>query len=418
MTISAEGLESGTVYLLPLTIEQPPSGVQAQAEKQVIYYGVRIREKITTVYPYPDMPEELPPMLPGLTSVYYVNTETYQPLIANVYGIETINMTDFSMTIYNIGNIVNLKKVTVDYDSDSRRALLNLGSDLRDVLERADKFIRPLQDHERQVCLCIENGGKGIGFSNMNDAQIADFVRQVKDVIELYGLDGVNLWDEGNGYGKEGMPPVNTTSYPKLIKALREALPDKLLTLVDKGEPTEYFYDIEKSGGIEVGKYIDYAWHGYVDENEMVQIIEPWASDHPYSEYTRKPIAGLTPERYGSVNVPRYAQPYDQPSYEMMDGATRRVVQWRMDNRKKSDILVFGTDLTANEQNQYEGRHRDMLLYISFFMDDGSVLVEFPWFPEPIIFPGDTTYNLYFFHWLVDGMYNVYAKGWERPENY
>ena len=31
------------------------------------------------------------------------------------------------------------------------------------------------------------------------------------------------------------MPGMNTTSYPRLIKALREALPDKLLTLVDKG---------------------------------------------------------------------------------------------------------------------------------------------------------------------------------------
>ena len=70
------------------------------------------------------------------------------------------------------------------------------------------------------------------------------------------------------------MPAINTTSYPKLIKALHEVLPDdKLLTLVDKGEPTEYFYDVNACGGIEVGKYINYAWHGYVSEEEEVQNI-------------------------------------------------------------------------------------------------------------------------------------------------
>lgn len=54
-------------------------------------------------------------------------------------------------------------------------------------------------------------------------------------MIERYQLDGVNLWDEDGKYGKAEMPGMNTTSYPRLIKALREALPDKLLTLVDKG---------------------------------------------------------------------------------------------------------------------------------------------------------------------------------------
>ena len=34
----------------------------------------------------------------------------------------------------------------------------------------------------------------------MSDAQIADFSNQVKDVIELYQLDGVNLWDRDSGY--------------------------------------------------------------------------------------------------------------------------------------------------------------------------------------------------------------------------
>ena len=85
VTILTQGLEAETTYLLPLTIVQAPTDVQAQNEKQVLYYGVSIREKLTTIYPYnPQMPIAMPPMLPDLFAVFYVNTENYQPLIADV----------------------------------------------------------------------------------------------------------------------------------------------------------------------------------------------------------------------------------------------------------------------------------------------------------------------------------------------
>lgn len=57
------------------------------------------------------------------------------------------------------------------------------------------KYIRPLQDKGRKVCISIEGGGKGLGFCNLTDAQIADFTAQVKAVVTEYGLDGVNFWD-------------------------------------------------------------------------------------------------------------------------------------------------------------------------------------------------------------------------------
>ena len=158
------------------------------------------------------------------------------------------------------------------------------------------------------ISICIENGGKGVGFCNMTDAQIVDFVGQVKEVVNRYQLDGVNLWDEDSKYGKEGMPALNTVSYPKLIKALRNALPDKLLTLVDKGNATKYFYDSGKCAGIKVGEYIDYAWHGYASSKDDLQIINPDLKENTqaYSKYTRKPIAGLDEKCYGSVNIPLY----------------------------------------------------------------------------------------------------------------
>lgn len=59
---------------------------------------------------------------------------------------------------------MNLRIVTMDYESATGRALLNLSSDIRDVLEKADKFIRPLQEHGRKVCLSIEMVIKDLAF--------------------------------------------------------------------------------------------------------------------------------------------------------------------------------------------------------------------------------------------------------------
>lgn len=420
-TISTEGLESDTPYLLPLVISQTPAGIQAQDAKQILYYAVNIRKKITVCPIDFGVLVEMPPMLPDALAVFYVNTAAYQPLIADVYGITRTSQTDFKQTLYTIGSIVNLKTVTVGYDPVTKRALLNLSSDMHNVLEQADKFIRPLQDHGRKVCICIQGGGNGLGFCNLTDAQVDDFVRQVKNVLDLYKLDGVNLWDEGNGYGKDGMPTMNTTSYPKLIKALREALPGKLLTLVDQGKPTEYFYDADKCGGIEVGKCIDYAWHNYASEEELVQIIEPWEVDHPYSEHTRKPIAGLTPERYGSLSVPFYYMIGSGEEYnKRLKDSDRRVIDWKTAKRKKNDLIVFGFDLTANEQTKYEGSVKYALgMYVGNMMNDGNKWEQSDFPPyEWGVMSSDYSYGYKALDYILDSGYRMYSKGWVRPEGW
>ena len=372
ITLSPDGLKPETLYLLAIALTQNPVGVDAQGNKQVIYYRVNFREKTTMCEPDEEgQTQEIPPLMSGVTTVFYVNTETYSPLIAGVLAIRDDGL--YPPPPYNrLGHIVNLKRATIGYDAVSQRALLAPGSDLSYVLEHRDKYIRHLQEYKRKVCLCIENGGKGIGFCNMNDTQIADFVRQVKDVIERYQLDGVNLWDEDGKYGKAEMPGMNTTSYPRLIKALREALPDKLLTLVDKGDATEYFYDVSRCGGIEVGGYIDYAWHGYFSSTEELQIINPNldGSVQTYSKYTRRSIAGLTETRYGCVNVPRYSS--NDPN--IRNRAADIICKWKSGGNKKSNILIYGDDLIGNEYGDRENAARIMLGDYSLlqFMDDGD----------------------------------------------
>lgn len=369
--LSNKELDPETIYFLPLTIVlSDDNGTVIKSE----YIIAVDKLSVTVDNGYVNTKEKIE-MNQELFTVLYLNVEEYQPQAANVLVYERGYMDEEYMrhTEYTLaGNVVNLRPSTVGYAPESQRVIFSLSPDLNYVLENSARYIRPLQAAGRKVCICIQGGGKGIGFCNMSDAQIEDFTAQVKNVIESYGLDGINLRDEGSGYGKEGFPPMNTTSYPKLIKSLREALPDKLLTLVDKEEPTEYFHDAALCGGIEVGKYIDYAWHGYAEENQFLQIIEPWENENPYSSFKRKPIAGFSSDRYGSIVVPLTSLDSGM-SHEDQLQQSLNVFFWKRDGRMKNKMYVVYADITGRLAGNYEGfPYNRPFTYIGLIADEAS----------------------------------------------
>lgn len=345
VTFSADGLAPGA-YLLPLALQTDADATEVQA----LYYGIIVREFDENLLQQGDDFFEIP-LDTEWTTVFYVNTSEVQAHYADYVAWEKQDMTTFE-SVYraSLGNIIVLRIAQVDYDAASQRVIFAPSSDLFYTLEHADKYIAQMKDKGRKICVCIEGAGKGIGFCNMTDAQIADFVAQVKVFVETYDLDGVNLWDRGTGYGKEGMPAMNTTSYPKLIKAMREALgKDRLLTVVDYEEPTEYFHDTEVTGGIAVGDYIDYAWHGYVSEDEPIAFINPYNAGTSYTQnYTRKPFAGLPEAKYGNVNVPFYSEKSDLFIDMDMDMWSMNAIMWNIE--RANNIIVFG-DLVLPQVN-------------------------------------------------------------------
>lgn len=351
--------------------------------------------------------------------VFYINTGMYQPLLVDEYLMSKLNANtwEYAWTeredgMRTIGNIINLNTVTLNYDAGSGRALLNLGNDMRYVLDHIDKYIRPLQDKGRKVCICLEGGGTGLGFCNLTDQQIEDFVAQVKSVITTFELDGVNFWDRNAGYGTvEGMPETNTTSYPKLIKAMREALgADKLVTLTDFEEPTEYFWDTSATGGIEVGQYLDYAWSGYLNNEKDIQIVDPWHQGEQYvsTDYPRKPIAGLDPSKYGCINIPWYASD-DKIPMDYLVG----IFYWRNAGNRQSNILVY-ENLRTVLQDNFESTWTDSFKYgYTFFADDGTWLIEKNKWGMSILSDNEYEFNPFFLAQVEGGSgYNKWLKDW------
>lgn len=360
--LNADGLTAGT-YLLPVTVAAEGSS----DESRTLYYVVSVRE------PYTD-PDGLG-LYDGsdLFFVFYLNTKDYQPLLVQDYILRKWLLIGGDLWRSMVGNIVNLRTVTIQYEESTGRALLDLGTDMTYVLNHVSKYIRPLQEQERKICLSLEGGGTGLGFCNMTDEQIADFVAQVKAVVETYDLDGINLWDRNSGYGKEGMPETNTTSYPKLVKAMREALgTEKLLTLTVYEEPTETFWDTEATGGIEVGKYLDYAWSGYNSKDEAVQLLDPWHPDESYiSTYTQKPIAGLDASKFGCINFPIYPGAKNQEESQMRDPMF--IMDWVKAGYRPNNLMVFD-DIRAHLQDEYETQWDMFFTGFCQYMDTASVL--------------------------------------------
>ncbi|WP_295937997.1 DUF1735 domain-containing protein [uncultured Alistipes sp.] len=381
VTFKSDGLAAGT-YLLPVALSAADATLTD--DNRVLYYGVKVRGLELGDY-------ELDA---DYLNVFYLNTSDYQPLLADVLAYEQMDMNTFETNWQRTyGNIVNLRITQLGYDAASGRALFVLSSDMRYVLEHADKYIRPLQDKGRKVCFCIEGAGTGLGFCNLTDSQIADFTAQVKTAVELYDIDGVHLFDRNASYGKEGMPAMNTTSYPKLVKALRAAMPGKLLTLADYEEPTAYFHDTALTGGIEVGQYIDYAWSGYMSEDEDIQLLDPWqvidltpeeAADMgmmlPTTDYDRKPIAGLDPERFGYFAMPFYS---NQSVYMEEAQGFMNIAIWNMMGYCPNKILVYA-DLISNKQGTYEGAWIDVPSMLwTVFLEGGMDMYMYGPIPPP-----------------------------------
>ena len=337
-TISATGeyLESG-IYCLPI--------VANTAAQSIVDNTLMIELNVL------DITFDRPALYSGedCFTVFYLNTSQFDPRLVTDFVVAKMNSMFEPIWENAIGHILNLRTVTVDWDENSKRAVLNLGPDMRYLCDHYELYLKPIQDTGRKLCICIEGGNKGIGFSNMSEAQISDFVSQIKHIIEQYGFDGVNLWDKNSGYGKDGMPPMNTTSYPILIKKLREELgTNKLITIADYAEPTEYFWDTEATGGIEVGQYLDYAWSGYVNGNEPIQIIDPYhqGSEFVSTRYPRKPIAGLSPNKYGCVHTTWYR--WEDCGYDA-------VSRWVENGFRQNSISVY-YDIRSNLQDKYEGQ--------------------------------------------------------------
>jgi hypothetical protein len=158
----------------------------------------------------------------------------------------------------NVFDIGIIFAANINYNGTSAQLYFN--PQVQAVLDNAATQIAPLQAKGIKVLLSVLGNHQGAGFANFPDQQSATaFATQLSNAVSTYGLDGIDFDDEYADYGTNGTAQPNAWSFPYLVQALRNDLPNKLITLYFIGpSSTTLSYN-----GIVVGDLLNYSWNPY-----------------------------------------------------------------------------------------------------------------------------------------------------------
>ena len=188
------------------------------------------------------------PLAPPTLMTGYVEVNNYS--VGNVAKYELAG----GGNVFDIGLIF---AANINYDG--QRAYLYNNPQVQAQLD-ADVHIRPAQAKGIKILLSVLGNHQGAGFANFPDRAAAEaFADQLADVVNRYGLDGIDFDDEWSNYGANGTGQPNDFSFVYLLEALRSRIPDKLITLYFIGPTAERL----SYGGVNAGDLLDYAWNPY-----------------------------------------------------------------------------------------------------------------------------------------------------------
>ncbi|MGI2259803.1 glycosyl hydrolase family 18 protein [Shewanella sp. GXUN23E] len=159
----------------------------------------------------------------------------------------------------------------INFDSNSGKASLHLNAQVSDLLNNNLDKVRAVQAQGTKVVLDILGNHQNAGwscFANEQDAN--DFAQVLKDAVDQYGLDGIDIDDE---YSK-----CNSTyadSLPMISKLLKDKMPDKLVTKA-------LFRDIQDFSsqwqGHKLGDNLDYGWEMSYWADTCTSRLNPYVS--------------------------------------------------------------------------------------------------------------------------------------------
>ena len=160
-------------------------------------------------------------------------------------------------------DVVSIFAANINVDGETGRVHVFCNDQVSFLLKHADEFIRPLQAKGIKVNLSILGNHDEAGMGSLSAEAAADFAKELKAYVDIYGLDGIDFDDEYTAYNNDnpsaGFLPRSRENYCRLIYECRKAMPDKLIGVY------EYQLIDSPTGSVEgksAGELVDYMCYG------------------------------------------------------------------------------------------------------------------------------------------------------------
>lgn len=152
----------------------------------------------------------------------------------------------------------------MNYDAGKKVRYLSFNDKLQPLVRDPKRFIQPLKDRGIKVIADILPNNQGVGYYNFqNYNEALAFAKDCKNWADKLGLDGFDIDEEYANYSVLPSVPVipGQQSIFWFMRAMKEVMPDKLLTMY------EYGNSLTASSKDELGKsaidYVDFGWADY-----------------------------------------------------------------------------------------------------------------------------------------------------------
>lgn len=206
--------------------------------------------------------------------VAYVETNDW-----DIRNMANFVLSDSKQPVFDM---VVLFAANMNWNAVENKRYIHFNKELKPIIDNPEIYIRPLQDRGIKVIVDILPNHQGVGYANFQSYEEAvEFAKEAKKWTELTGIDGWDIDEEYADYWNLPQYSKNNESWLWFAKAMKEVMPDKLLTLYDYNH--EYSGTWADADNKYPKDYIDYSWSDY--------------------GMRQTSYAGIPNERYGSQSI-------------------------------------------------------------------------------------------------------------------
>lgn len=238
----SNNLVKGTTYVLPLRISTDDKEViLTKEQEQYLFFVVAQGDRIN------------PAKSAGYKVVSCMETGDADPRIHCELFLANEGKPLFDIVALFSGNL--------NYNAATGKVYIHMNNSIAPILNNRDRYIKPLQDMGIKVVLGLMGNHDPAGVSHLQEQTAVEFVKDLKIVVDSYGLDGI-FWDDEYTAPNASIPGFSSASKKnasRLIFETKRAMPDKLNMVFAYSTISS----LEEVDGVKSGEYVDFIIPNY-----------------------------------------------------------------------------------------------------------------------------------------------------------